>query len=259
MTQNDFDEILSRIGAGELASCELMDTLYVELAVPPELESQFAFQQGQYLTFSAEIGEETVRRSYSICSGLGGPLAVAIKKIDGGAFSTYAHEQFAPGTPVQVLAPDGQFFTALEPERARAYLCIAVGSGITPVISNIRTILEHEPLSTVTLLYGNRRSQDVIFREELCWLKNAHLGRLQWINIFTRETQSADILNGPTSGAYTGQSALPPFQWSRGFDGSPHAGLPDRYDFGFITTEPLDFAARERDQHQPELHQELVV
>ncbi len=175
---------------------EANDTLYVQLQVPAALEDQFAFKHGQYLTFSAKIDGAEVRRSYSICTGIGDPLAVAIKKIEGGQFSQYAHEHFRPGVQVNVAAPDGQFTCALDPQQQKNYLCIAAGSGITPIMSVIKTVLQSEPMSQVTLLYGNRRSVDIIFREQLSWLKNAYMQRFQWINLFTQETQEAPILNG---------------------------------------------------------------
>lgn len=172
------------------------DALYVEFEVPEALRQTFAFNQGQYLTFAAQLNGEEVRRSYSICSEVGGPLAVAIKKIDDGVFSQYAHEHFRAGAQVDVLPPDGRFFTALDPAQEKDYLCIAAGSGITPIISIVKTVLATEPKSRVTLLYGNRRSQDIIFREQLLWLKSRYMTRLQWINIFSQESQGAEILNG---------------------------------------------------------------
>ncbi len=172
------------------------NTLYVEFAVPEPLAAEYEFIQGQYLTFAAEINGEEVRRSYSICAAVGEPLAVAIKKIDGGVFSEYAHSHFCTGSRVRALPPDGRFYTPLDPAKAKNYLCIAAGSGITPVISIVKSVLAAEPESRVTLLYGNRRSADIIFREQLLWLKNRYLQRLQWINIFSRENQDAPILNG---------------------------------------------------------------
>ena len=177
-------------------SQEANNTLYVELDVPPELEKTFAFQHGQYLTFEADINNSQVRRSYSICQPVGGPLAVAIKKIDGGLFSEHAHASLTIGSEVQVLPPDGQFTCELDPSQEKDYLCISAGSGITPVISIVQSVLETEPNSRVTLLYGNRRSTDIIFRERLLWLKSRYLTRLQWINIFSQEEQTAPILNG---------------------------------------------------------------
>ena len=175
---------------------EANNTLHVVLDVPEDLTEQYKFKQGQYLTFSAQIDGEEVRRSYSICSAVGEPLAVAIKKIEDGVFSQYAHAEFQAGAAVQVMPPEGQFYTELDEQASRRYLLIAAGSGITPIISIAKTVLEQEPGSFVTLLYGNRRSADIIFREQLLWLKNRYLSRFQWINIFSQENQDAPILNG---------------------------------------------------------------
>ena len=146
---------------------EANNTLHVVLDVPEDLTEQYKFKQGQYLTFSAQIDGEEVRRSYSICSAAGEPLAVAIKKIEDGAFSQYAHAEFQAGASVQVMPPEGQFYTELDEQANRRYLLIAAGSGITPIISIAKPVLEPEPGSFVTLLYGNRRSADIIFREQL--------------------------------------------------------------------------------------------
>ncbi len=172
------------------------DMLYVQLDVPAPLAETFTFKAGQYLTFSATLNGAEVRRSYSICAAVGEPLAVAIKQIDGGAFSRYAHEHFRPGASVHVSPPAGEFTSALNADQEKDYLCIAAGSGITPIISIVKTVLETEPKSRVTLLYGNRRSGDIVFRDKLLWLKNAYMTRLQWINIFSRENQEAPVLNG---------------------------------------------------------------
>jgi len=175
---------------------EANDAICVELACAAGDEERFDFTQGQYLTLSADIEGEEIRRSYSICSGVGEPLAVAIKKIEGGAFSQYAHANLQTGAVVKSLPPDGQFHTPLTANQAKSYLCIAAGSGITPILSIVKSVLSQEPRSRVTLLYGNRRSGDIIFREELLWLKNAHLQNFQWINILSQEKQDAPVLNG---------------------------------------------------------------
>ncbi|MEM9621913.1 MAG: 2Fe-2S iron-sulfur cluster-binding protein [Pseudomonadota bacterium] len=175
---------------------EANDTLCVEFAVPAELTGAFCFKQGQYVTLSVDCDGDTLRRSYSICAALGEPLRVAIKKIEGGAFSQYAHANFRAGTRVKVREPEGSFTSPLHPENKKSYLCIAAGSGITPIISIVKSVLAEEPDSRVTLLYGNRRSADIIFREQLLWLKNRYLQRLQWINVFSQEKQGAPVLNG---------------------------------------------------------------
>ena len=175
---------------------EAADTLCVSLSVPAELAGLFGFKPGQYLTFRAEIDGVEVRRSYSICSGVGEALQVAIKLIRDGTFSSFAHANFVAGETVEAMPPAGDFFCEVNPSVARRYLCIAAGSGITPVISNIQSILALEPLSQVTLLYGNQRAATMIFKERLSWLKSAYMSRFQWINLFTQERQEAEILNG---------------------------------------------------------------
>jgi ring-1,2-phenylacetyl-CoA epoxidase subunit PaaE len=173
------------------------DALAVSFVVPPELAAAFAFKHGQYLTLRATIDGETMVRSYSICSIAGDtkPM-IAIRRIDGGRFSEYAHRHFKPGAKIDVAPPAGEFTTPLDPERARSYLCIAAGSGITPILSIVRTVLAGEPRSRVTLLYGNRRTATMMFRDELSFLKNAYMDRLQWINVMSREQQEAEVLNG---------------------------------------------------------------
>ncbi len=175
---------------------EANNTLSVELDVPEDLEDTFRFQPGQYLTLAADINGRRLRRSYSICSGVGEPLRVAIKKIDGGVFSAYAHEHFKPGLTVHTMPADGEFTSPIEPGEDKDYLCVAAGSGITPILSIIKSVLATQDNSRVTLLYGNRRTSTIIFRDELLWLKNAYMTRFQWINILSAEPQPAPILNG---------------------------------------------------------------
>lgn len=169
----------------------------VGFEVPEELREQFRFQPGQYLTLQKELDGVPVRRSYSICAGIHDPEPqVAIKRVEGGMFSNYANDELQPGDTLEVMPPQGNFFVPLDASRARNYLFIASGSGITPVISNISSILAEEPQSRVTLLYGNQRSNTIMFRESLSFLKNRYMDRFQWVNILSREDQGADILNG---------------------------------------------------------------
>lgn len=175
---------------------EANDGLYVRFDVPDASAERFRFIPGQYLTLVAHIDGEEVRRSYSICSAAGEDLAVGIKRIEGGRFSEHAHAEFAVGQTVQALEPAGSFCSTLHKDQARRYLLIAAGSGITPILSIAKSVLATEPDSFVTLLYGNRRAADVMFREALLWLKNRHMARFQWINLFSRERQEAPLLNG---------------------------------------------------------------
>lgn len=165
--------------------------------VPEQLAETFAFVQGQYLTLKSQIEGSEVRRSYSICSGVDdGTLRVAVKKIEGGVFSTFVNEKLGAGDVIEVMPPAGTFFTPLHENNEHNYLCIAAGSGITPVISIIKTILTREPRSRVILLYGNQRVATIMFKEELEAIKNQYMSRFQWINILSRERQDIEILNG---------------------------------------------------------------
>jgi ring-1,2-phenylacetyl-CoA epoxidase subunit PaaE len=175
---------------------ETDEALGIRFDVPPALAETFRFAPGQYLTLEAEVDGERLRRSYSICSPLGGRLEIAVKRIEGGKFSGFLHAQARRGRRLRAAPPQGTFTHTLEPTRAGRYLMIAAGSGITPVISLVASILAHEPRSFVTLIFGNRRTGTMMFRDRLSWLKSAHLERFQWINILSREEQDASILNG---------------------------------------------------------------
>jgi ring-1,2-phenylacetyl-CoA epoxidase subunit PaaE len=165
--------------------------------VPEPLRDTFKFTQGQYLTLQADIDGEQVRRSYSICAGVfDEALEVAIKRVEGGVFSNFANEQLKRGDTLQVLPPQGNFYTPAVADSQRKYLFIAAGSGITPIISNIKTILQAEPESQVTLIFGNQRSNTMMFREQLSFVKNKYMSRFHWINILSREDPGADVLTG---------------------------------------------------------------
>ncbi|MEX2479621.1 MAG: 1,2-phenylacetyl-CoA epoxidase subunit PaaE [Gammaproteobacteria bacterium] len=173
------------------------DAVCLTLGVPPALRERFRFQQGQYLTLRREIAGEDVRRSYSICSGvMDDTLEIAIKAVPGGRFSSFANDSLAVGERIEVMPPAGSFTCQLDPAQDRNYLCIAAGSGITPVLSIVKSILAIEPHSHVTLLYGNQRVQSIMFREALDQLKNRYMARFQLIHVLSRENRDVDILNG---------------------------------------------------------------
>lgn len=157
----------------------------------------FAFIQGQYLTFRRDFDGEELRRSYSICAGLDdGTLKVGIKRVDGGTFSTWANENLRPGDVLDAMPPQGRFFAPLDPASARNYLGFAGGSGITPILSIIKTTLAREPQANFTLVYANRQVGSIMFREELEDLKNTYLGRLSVIHILESEGQEIDLFTG---------------------------------------------------------------
>jgi len=168
----------------------------VVLTLKPENPDAFAFTQGQYLTFKQDFDGTELRRNYSICAGLDdGELKVGIKRVDGGAFSTYANTELKVGDTLHAMPPQGKFFTAIEPDVAKNYLGFAGGSGITPVLSILKTVLKREPNSTFTLVYANRAVNTIMFREELEDLKNRYMGRLTIIHIL-ESGQDMELFEG---------------------------------------------------------------
>jgi len=176
---------------------ETRDTIAVTFDVPPELAQSFIYQQGQHLTLRAQIDEEDVRRSYSICSAVqDGALRVAIKRTPGGLFSSWANDNLKPGMTLEVMPPMGHFNVPLAAGNARRYVAFAAGSGITPILSIIKTTLLTEPNSTFTLFYGNRASSSVIFKDELGDLKDIYTQRLNLAYVMSREQQDIELFNG---------------------------------------------------------------
>lgn len=171
--------------------------LCVTFEVPEALEETFRFTHGQFLTLRATIDGEEVRRAYSICAGADeGLLQIAIKRVEGGKFSNFANNTFQAGLTVDVMPPQGNFHTALDASHQHHYMCIAVGSGITPILSIIKTVLSQEPSSRITLIYGNRQTNTIMFADTLSYLKNRYMTRFSWINIMSREDQGSDLLSG---------------------------------------------------------------
>jgi ring-1,2-phenylacetyl-CoA epoxidase subunit PaaE len=180
---------------------ETQDSVSLAFAVPTELATAYQFSHGQYLTLKAVVAGTELRRSYSICCAVSDysknvELRVAIKKVEGGAFSTFAFDQLRLGDEIEVMTPEGRFTTALSPETSRHYVAFAAGSGITPILSIMKTVLESEPKSRFTLVYGNRKAQQILFLEELEALKNLYLTRVRLIHILSKQPQEAPIFNG---------------------------------------------------------------
>ncbi len=176
---------------------ETHDCVTVSLDVPAELKDTFRYTQGQYLTFRRQFEGEELRRSYSICSSpLENEWTVAIKKVPEGRFSGYANEALQVGEELEVMPPMGRFYTELHPDNEKLYVTIAAGSGITPIISIIKTILLTEPKSQVYLIYGNKGRNSIIFKEEIEALKNKYLNRLSVYHILSREHGDTEILFG---------------------------------------------------------------
>jgi ring-1,2-phenylacetyl-CoA epoxidase subunit PaaE len=176
---------------------ETPDCVSIAFAIPKNLQSEFLFEQGQNITIKKEIDGEEIRRSYSICSApFENELRVAVKKVDGGKFSTYANSVLKPGEILEILPPTGRFNTKLNTQNSKQYLAFVAGSGITPVISIIKTTLQTEAASSFTLVFGNRGRNSIIFFEELEGLKNKYLNRFNFINILSREKTDAPINSG---------------------------------------------------------------
>jgi len=164
------------------------EAVIVSFEVPPELREVFGFTQGQYLTLRRDIDGQDLRRSYSICAGLDDDeLRVGVRKVQGGLFSNWINAHLQPGDTVQVMAPQGRFFVPIEPASARHHVGIAGGSGITPILSIMKTVLAREPRSRFTLIYGNRQLQSTMFKEEIEDLKNRYMTRLVLLHVFSDE------------------------------------------------------------------------
>ncbi|MGH9000897.1 MAG: 1,2-phenylacetyl-CoA epoxidase subunit PaaE [Acidimicrobiia bacterium] len=184
------------------------DAVAITFDVPTELRPQYAFRAGQHLNLRCEGAGDDVRRSYSICSpavgvsGVSGTpeaparLRIGVKRLPGGAFSTYAAERMQVGDTVDVMTPSGSFTLPFSAEQSKHYCAVAAGSGVSPILSLVATALDAEPASRVTLVYGNRTTRSIMFAEELCDLKDRYLERFQLVHVLSREQLPAALLNG---------------------------------------------------------------
>lgn len=180
---------------------ETPDTVSVAFDVPEHLRDTFRFVQGQHLTLRTTIDGAEVRRAYSICTGTHErELRVAIKKVEGGLFGTYASERLKVGDALESMAPLGHFYTELNAGHRHLYVAFAAGSGITPVMSILKTTLVQEPHSRFILFYGNRSFDHIIFREQLEELKNRYPDRLAVHHILSRESLGSDLFKGRIDG-----------------------------------------------------------
>ena len=186
---------------------ETDEAMSIRFDVPPELADAFRFKAGQHLTLKADIGAEELRRNYSLCTAPGeGAIKVTVKRIAGGVFSNWVAESLRAGDMIDVMTPHGSFTTPFDPQAARRYVGIAGGSGITPIMSLIRTALSEEPASRFTLFYGNRDSQSVIFLEALAELKDRHMGRLEIFHFLAEEEGEVELFNGMLDAARCGEA-----------------------------------------------------
>jgi len=180
---------------------ETADAVSLTFAIPKELAEDYRFSPGQYLTLRTMMDGEEVRRSYSICSGPDdGELRIAVKKIDGGAFSNWAADELKCGDELDVMTPTGRFGVTAAPDQARVYVGFAAGSGITPILSIVKGVLAREPDSRFFLFYGNRSASGMLFREALEELKDRFIERLSVFHVISGEEQDIPILHGRLDG-----------------------------------------------------------
>jgi len=173
------------------------EAVIVTFEVPPDLRDVFGFTQGQYLTLRREVDGQDLRRSYSICAGVDdGELRVGVRKVSGGVFSNWINERLLPGDTIHVMAPQGRFFVPIDAAAHRQYLGLAGGSGITPILSIMKTVLGREPHARFTLIYANRALKSTMFKEEIEDLKNKYLSRLVLHHVFSDEHTDAPINHG---------------------------------------------------------------
>ena len=180
---------------------ESADAISMTFAIPRDLAEDYRFAPGQYLTLRTTLDGEEVRRSYSICSGPDdGELRIAVKRVDGGAFSSWASEELKPGDALDVMTPTGRFGVAPAPGEARIHVGFAAGSGITPILSIAKGVLAREPNSRFFLFYGNRTTTGMLFREALEELKDRFIDRLSVFHVISGEEQDIPILHGRLDG-----------------------------------------------------------
>ncbi len=176
---------------------ETRDAVSIRFDIPERLRETFTFQAGQYLTLRADIAGEDIRRNYSICAApADNALRVAVKKLPGGIFSTYANDVLQPGDTLDVMPAAGHFTAPFGPGRAFSYAAFAAGSGITPILSILKTVLRTEPASRFKLFYGNRHSGQILFLEELAALKNRFMHRLEIFHFLSGEEDDIPLFNG---------------------------------------------------------------
>ena len=176
---------------------ETSDCTVLTFKIPAELQEEFQFTQGQYLTLRKMINGEDIRRSYSLCSSpVDKQWKVAVKQIPGGIFSTYANTELKAGDTLELMAPEGHFYVDVDPKGKKNYIAFAAGSGITPMLSIIKTHLKLEPESTFKLFYLNRTVKSIIFKEEIEQMKNKYLERFNIFYFLTKEQRDIEFLNG---------------------------------------------------------------
>jgi ring-1,2-phenylacetyl-CoA epoxidase subunit PaaE len=214
------------------------EAVIVSFDVPAALQNDFHFTQGQHLTLRTRLNDKEERRSYSICSGVDdGALRIGVRHVTGGVMSSWLNKSLKAGNTIDVLPPEGRFFVPINASLARNYLGIAGGSGITPILAIMKTVLAREPLSRFTLIYSNRRQSSTMFKEELEDLKNRYLTRLTLHTVFSQEHMDSPLNSGRLTQAKLGEflgSLIKPQQLSHVFVCGPH-GFNDEADAALLS------------------------
>jgi ring-1,2-phenylacetyl-CoA epoxidase subunit PaaE len=213
------------------------EAVIVSFDVPAALRNDFQFTQGQHLTLRTRLNDKEERRSYSICSGVDdGDLRIGVRHVTGGVMSSWLNHRLKTDDAIDVLPPEGRFFVPVDASQARHYLGIAGGSGITPILAIMKTVLAREPLSRFTLIYGNRRQASTMFKEELEDLKNRYLTRLTLHTVFSQEHMDSPLYSGRLTQAKLGEFLsvlIQPQQLSHVFVCGPH-GFNDEADAALL-------------------------
>jgi ring-1,2-phenylacetyl-CoA epoxidase subunit PaaE len=213
------------------------EAVIVSFDVPEALQKDFQFTQGQHLTLRTQLNGQEQRRSYSICSGVDdGNLRIGVRRVSGGVMSNWINADLKTGDNIDVLPPEGRFFVPIDATTKRHYLGIAGGSGITPILAIMKTVLAREPLSHFTLIYGNRRQASTMFKEELEDLKNRYLTRLTLHTVFSQEHMDTPLNSGRLTQAKLGEflgTLIQPQQLNHVFVCGPH-GFNDEADAALL-------------------------
>ena len=213
------------------------EAVIVSFDVPATLHNDFQFTQGQHLTLRTLLNGKEERRSYSICSGVDdGDLRIGVRHVTDGVMSSWLNRDLKTGDQIDVLPPEGRFFVPIDPTQTRHYLGIAGGSGITPILAIMKTVLAREPLSHFTLIYGNRRQASTMFKEELEDLKNRYLTRLTLHTVFSQEHMDSPLYSGRLTQAKLGEFLnilIQPLQLDHVFVCGPH-GFNDEADAALL-------------------------
>jgi ring-1,2-phenylacetyl-CoA epoxidase subunit PaaE len=213
------------------------EAVIVSFDVPATLLNDFQFTQGQHLTLRTQLNGKEERRSYSICSGVDdAELRIGVRHVTGGVMSSWINQCLKSGETIDVLPPEGRFFVPIDATQARHYLGIAGGSGITPILAIMKTVLAREPLSRFTLIYGNRRQSSTMFKEELEDLKNRYLTRLTLHTVFSQEHMDSPLYSGRLTQAKLGEFLnvlIQPQQLDHVFVCGPH-GFNDEADAALL-------------------------